>query len=399
MESTWWPPARGRGKGIRMRRVNRLGLSSLVTWITLAAACGGGGGGGGHEAAPVANAGSDQSVATKAVVTLDGSTSSDPNGDTITYAWSLIRRPNGSQAALSDPAAPRPTFVADAEGTYQATLVVNDGRMASATDEVIVTASANGAAPNADAGFDQQVPVGAVVDLDASGSRDPEGDALTYTWNLVAKPAASQAAIANPAAVVAQFTADAAGEYRAQLVVTNPSSESGTAMVVVTAGTSNTPPRANAGADQTVAAGAVVHLDGSTSFDADGDAITYAWSFVSKPPGSNAQMLAPTSPLTDFATDVAGTYVAQLVVDDGKAESKPDSMVVRATTFDTPPVADAGNDRVVDIGSTVFLNGAGSTDAEGSFLSYQWSFVSIPAGSAAEILHPTRWVSTSCSWW
>ena len=36
---------------------------------------------------PIARAGADQSVAANSVVTLDGSTSSDPEGAALTYSW------------------------------------------------------------------------------------------------------------------------------------------------------------------------------------------------------------------------------------------------------------------------------------------------------------------------
>src|SRR5512133_722055 len=64
-------------------------------------------------AAPVANAGPDQAVATGALVTLDGSGSSDADGDALTYLWACAARPGGSAAGLSSTSAIAPTFTAD----------------------------------------------------------------------------------------------------------------------------------------------------------------------------------------------------------------------------------------------------------------------------------------------
>lgn len=93
--------------------------------------------------APVANAGPDQAVNTGTLVTLDGSGSTDENGDTLTYAWSLMTVPNGSTAALSSTTNVKPTFTPDVAGSYVISLSVNDGTAPSAlADIVTITATA-----------------------------------------------------------------------------------------------------------------------------------------------------------------------------------------------------------------------------------------------------------------
>jgi hypothetical protein len=77
-------------------------------------------------------------------VILDGSGSSDPDvGDVLTYSWTLTTVPLGSSAALNNPNLVGPTFVADAVGTYVATLVVSDGTTVSAQDSVTITVANN----------------------------------------------------------------------------------------------------------------------------------------------------------------------------------------------------------------------------------------------------------------
>ena len=76
---------------------------------------------------PIANAGSDQTVNVNSVVSLDGSLSSDPDGNPLTYLWAFTAMPTGSTATLSDPAAQNPKFTADKPGDYTVQLIVNDG--------------------------------------------------------------------------------------------------------------------------------------------------------------------------------------------------------------------------------------------------------------------------------
>ena len=132
--------------------------------VSVLTACGGGGAGGGSTTnpqisniAPSANAGSIQNILVSSLVTLDGSASSDANGDTLTYRWTLTSKPSGSSAALSSSSSARPTFSADLAGTYVATLIVNDGQVDSTAATVTVTATRANAAPVANAGTAQNV--------------------------------------------------------------------------------------------------------------------------------------------------------------------------------------------------------------------------------------------------
>jgi len=90
---------------------------------------------------PIANAGLDQKVAAAGIpVTLNGSASSDPDGDAISYEWTIIERPVGSIDALSSLVASNPTFTPDKAGVYKLSLVVNDGVVNSSADTITVRA-------------------------------------------------------------------------------------------------------------------------------------------------------------------------------------------------------------------------------------------------------------------
>ncbi len=332
--------------------------------------------------APVANAGPDQSAGVGGTVTLDGSASSDPDGDALTYAWVLTTRPAGSSAALSDAAAVTPSFVVDRTGTYVARLIVNDGQVDSAADFVTITVANR--PPAANAGADQSAAVGASITLDGSASSDPDGDALSYAWSFVSVPAGSAATLNDPASVSPGFTIDEPGSYVVSLVVSDGQAPSAADTVTIT--TSNSAPVANAGPDQTAAVGATVTLDGSGSSDADGDALTFTWTLISRPVGSAAGIADTASVSPALTIDRPGSYVARLIVSDGIVSSAPDFVTI--TTLNTAPVANAGPDQSVRVGDTVALNGSLSSDVDGDSLSYRWSLASRPAGSTAVLSDP-----------
>jgi hypothetical protein len=332
-----------------------------------------------QNSAPVANAGPDQTVHVGDTVTLDGSKSSDVDGDLLTFKWSFTTLPAGSGAVLSSPSAVKPTFVVDKPGTYVAQLIVNDGQLDSAPSTVtIITENSR---PVANAGPDQTVFVGDTATLDGSKSSDVDGDPLTYKWSFTSLPAGSGAVLSNPSDVKPTFVVDKPGVYVAQLIVNDGTLDSAPATVTIT--TQNSKPVANAGPDQTVFVGATVTLDGSKSSDADGDPLTYKWSFTSLPTGSTAVLSDPTAVNPTFHVDKPGVYVAQLIVNDGTLDSSPSTVTI--TTQNSKPVANAGQNQTVFVGDTVTLDGSGSTDADNDPLTYSWSFTSMPSGSAAKL--------------
>ena len=132
--------------------------------------------------------------------------------------------------------------------------------------------------------------------------------------------------------------------------------------LVVTAFSNNTPPVANAGPDQTVALGSRVQLDGSTSFDPDGSEVSYQWTLVTKPAGSNAALSVAASPTPSFDADVDGDFVFELVVNDGELSIEPDVLTITSSKNNLPPVAHAGLNQTVSVGQTVTLSGVQSYD-------------------------------------
>ena len=88
---------------------------------------------------------------------------------------------------------------------------------------------------------------------------------------------------------------------------------------------------ASAGSIVAVRVGEVATLDGTASYSETSNALTYAWSFTSKPDGSNAELLNATTAHPSFIPDVRGTYRVQLVVSVGIASSVRAIALVEAT--------------------------------------------------------------------
>ena len=124
---------------------------------------------------PVANAGRNQQKLVGQTVYLDGSASIDADGDALSFAWSIVSKPSGSQAALSDASTEKPTFAADASGTYMVQLVVSDGVTNSTPSEVVVAVTAGTVVVNSGAVYSNSQ----VVTLCITASNGTGEDAIT----------------------------------------------------------------------------------------------------------------------------------------------------------------------------------------------------------------------------
>ena len=185
--------------------------------------------------------------------------------------------------------------------------------------------------PIANAGTDQNVTTWSIVTLDGSGSSDADVDTLTYNWSFVSTPEGSSASLSEVTIVNPTFTADMEGVYEFALEVNDGMGGIGTDAILVTVVTGNLEPVADAGIDRNVLSGSTVTLDGSASFDPNGDQITYTWSFSSLPQGSTISDpdLSDTASVTpSFLPDVTGTYVLNLVVNDGASNSTADTVTI-----------------------------------------------------------------------
>ncbi|MCW8820796.1 MAG: PKD domain-containing protein [Sulfurovum sp.] len=126
----------------------------------------------------------------------------------------------------------------------------------------------------------------------------------------------------------------------------------------------NTPPIADAGEDKIVHVNDTVNIIGSGS-DADGAVVSYEWK-------EGSTILANTAAFNYTPTTIA-IHTLTLTVTDNDGATDSDTMDVNATSVDTniPPVADAGEDKIVLLDEIVTITGSGS-DTDGTVDSYEW---------------------------
>lgn len=275
-----------------------------------------------------ANAGGDQTVDVGAVVILDGSASASASGLPLTFAWSQT---GGAPVSLqsADRAVARFEAIAAAAGsTVELTLTVSDG-VRTAVDTVEITVNAEAVITlTANAGPDRDVDAGATVVLDGTMSESSANLPLTFSWAQLAGP---NVALSNPRGAATTFTAPSGAEevtLELQLTVTDGTRTEVDTVSITVAPAPVAELTAEAGADRTVDAGAVVVLDGTGSTSSDNLALTYSWSQTS---GPLVTLSNASGPATTFnAPSIEGqmsVLVFGLTVGDGTSE-KTDTVTI-----------------------------------------------------------------------
>jgi hypothetical protein len=335
----------------------------------------------GVNAQPTADAGPDQQVKEGRQVSLYGGNSSDPDDGIFSYLW---KQTHGHPVVLCDVRASNPSFTAPDVNPEGASLVfrltVTDRGGLQHDDLCLVNVLWENRSPIAVAGSDQTVTSGAWVQLDATGSSDPDDGIAAYQWSQTGGPTV---VLSDPQAVNPTFKApdvDPAGaSLTFNLTVVDFSGLKASDTCVVNVVWLNQPPTADAGADQTARVGDRVTLDGSASWDNDDGIAGYRWRQVNGPPvespsGANKVVASFNVPQGSEGE----VLVFELTVTDHGGLQGVDRCQVVVPTINQPPTADAGADQVARVGDRVTLDGSASRDSDDGIASYRWRQVSGP---------------------
>jgi PKD repeat protein len=283
-------------------------------------------------------------------VAFDASSSSDPNGDRLSYTWRFGDGASDVGRALVH-RYPGP-------GTYLAMLGIRDssGQIGSGAErrfEVLVKRP-----PTTRTGEDVVVAPSEAVVFDGSGSLPGERPIVSYAWDF------DDGGRGDGPSVEHSFAAP--GRYVVTLRVADdtapPCNVASDRQIVQV----NARPIAVPGEEQRVSPGQKVVLDGARSYDVDGEITAHHWDL------SDGTALAGAR--VEHAFAAPGSYLATLTVEDaaGVANSRGSDTV--RILVNAPPVAAAGPDRHVAMGEVITFDAGGSSDADGSLINHAWTF-------------------------
>ncbi len=337
---------------------------------------------------PVANAGSDIIIVENVDTVIDTSLSIDGDGDNIVTELILLHRPENSEASLDVSQPLQAVLYRDLDGDYIVQIEVDDSKAAPEFDTAFI--STQGIRPIARNQALDDVPA-QEFQLGERLILRPPADVVTSQLSLISKPEESEIIVNVKNSPESRITPDVIGDYVFQIITENERFGSIARTYrykIIPAIPVNQPPVADITTAQTeVNIAEEVLLSGSGSFDPDGDDISYLWSLISVPDGSNAALSEPNSIQTALTPDISGAYIVQLIVNDGEENSEPAQITI---TANTRPVAQiTPSDAQILLGESIVFDGTGSSDADNDDITFQWSLAQSPEDSTIAIENST----------
>lgn len=257
----------------------------------------------------------------------------DPDGDVLTYNWSL----NGN-GVFGDSTSATPSYTYNVPGTYNVAVQVSD---ASCTRTAFAKVVVGNHAPVSNPGGPYTGLIGSTITLDGSGSNDPDpGDAITYSWDLNADGNFGDSSLIKPSFVVSSV---AGTKQSVCLKVTDKAGLSSTRCSSVTA-VNIQPPHCVSASTPAQSCGTQVlfNLDGTGSTDPQGLPLTYSWTLVKCDAGSlslssstSAQPTATLSP--GMLKSCSDNCTVQLTVNNGTVSNTCSPLTTLTVNDVTPP--------------------------------------------------------------
>lgn len=264
---------------------------------------------------PIAEAGPTQTDVAAGTVTLDGSASSDPEGDALSYRWNQV---SGPVVQIDNDTSAVASFVGEAGAAYSFMLTVRDEFGASGSD--IVSIFMEEAAVEV---FDPVINFFTAAPTDIT-----EGELVNLTWST---EYADEVTLTPYGRVNAQGSL-VLSPTESLVYTLTASNDQGSVSETVTITVTpleveepNTAPVAHAGADIFRSNAGTVVLDGTASFDADGDTLSYQWIQIA---GKAVTLSGGDTASPSFDAEISKNYIFRLVVTDGNGGIDTDDVLV-----------------------------------------------------------------------
>jgi len=297
---------------------------------------------------PVANAGGNQFLSESEVI-FNGFNSKDNDGEIIRYTWEF------GDGLSTDGVHVKHVYTNP--GTYNVKLTVQDDSETSSDKMVDNVQIIINDFPIADAGPDINGIIGEELSFDGVHSVDPDGKILEFQWDfgdgLEAKGEKVKHAYSHP------------GVYIVRLQVKDNSNHDQARDFDYVKVVINAPPVAIIKEVKRVSPNEKVVLDGSGSYDTDGNIAAYKWDFDDGITGSGAK--------PDHLYKEPGIYTVTLTVSDDSGLPNGQSVTETMIHVNGSPQAVPGKD-IESCSRIITFDGSLSSDPDGDRMNYYWDF-------------------------
>ena len=315
---------------------------------------------------PIADAGEDISVKFGDNITFNASKSTDSDGEIVAYEWK-----EGSQVLSNSSNFSKKDF---SSGKHTITLTVTDDNGATDKDIIIVIVAKEGNSfPIANAGNDITLNFGDKISLDASKSKDSDGNIIEYKWSYNSSDNYTyHYTSTTPYRSFIPQRIFVGKTYIFTLTVKDNDGQidTDTINVTVVGNESNYAPIAKiyyCCLIAIISPHETIKLDAKDSYDSDGRIVSYEWK-----EGDNILSTDSTLEKSDFST---GEHIVTLTVTDDKGAEDTDSITITVGRENNiAPIANAGENQMINLGDEVSLDASRSSDTDGSIIKYKWNY-------------------------
>ncbi len=296
-------------------------------------------------------------------VNFNASNSNDPDGSIVQYDWDFADGTTGTGETLS--------HVFTEGGFYSVSLLVTDNSGMTAQAEITIVVDSP-LPPTATITADPTEGLAPLpVSFDGSGSTDPDGSIVTYSWDLGDGTTSDEMTV--------EHTYTESGSYTVTLMVTDDQDLTSTTETTITV-TSAASPTATITADPTEGLAPLpVSFDGSGSTDPDGSIVSYSWDLGD---GTTSDEMTVEHIYTE-----SGSYTVTLTVTDDQDLISTTEATITVTSAEEPTAVINADPTLGETPLPVSLDASDSSDPDGNLVEFNWDLGNGMTGSGETMDH------------